>query len=269
MQLNLFGELAQPNEAEAGDPYAINAEDIWDLEFGPVTHVEAMNDNAFLSAVPPSAHDSAAQRDEYLAVVRKARLEALLEESLLNDQVFTSRFDGHKSYVKPSFIPIIMDRLNGLSFSELEVKYNKSQPAFRTFFNRPAVRRFMAKLLAEYSVNLGDNNARIMAHATEAIDTVVDIMRSGKEENRQKSAFALLRMAGYDEGKKNEITINNQPFDANIVEKTDRLLDALREANQARDDGHEQYVDKRRPADKREIAMVEAPVGLRKIAAAS
>jgi len=268
-QLNLFGDTTAPVEPVA-DPYAIQSSDIWDLEFGPVRSAEASTDTAFLSQAEYSQQDNLLAREEYFSAMRKQRIAALLEEVALDDNVLISGFDGRKGKaLKPVFIPMVMDRLAGLSMAELARKYDRSHANLYALFNRPSVRKFMAKVLAEFSVNLGDVKARIDAHATEAIETVVDIMRTGKEENRQKSAFAILRMAGHDNASGTaSVTINNQPLDSSVVERTDKLLEALLEANQAQAAGYSQYVDTMRVSDKREIQVVEAPVGLKKIASA-
>lgn len=271
MQLNLFGESTAPAEEAVRDPYAIDSQDIWELEFGPVTVVEAANDNAFLSAVRPEDREQHSMRDDYMSLMRQQRLEALLEEVALDEDILVSGFDGRRSHpLKPSLIPLLLDRISGMSVSQLALKYGRSQQHLYQILNRPSTRKFMAKVLAEFSVNLGDVKARLEAHATEAVDTVVDIMRKGKEENRQKSAFAILRMAGYDNNMPSTaITINNQPLDSGVVERTDKLLAALQQANQASTNGYEQYVEKNTRVAQREIAVVEPPAGILKLASAS
>ena len=271
MQLNLFGESTAPAEEAVRDPYAIDSQDIWELEFGPVTVVEAANDNAFLSAIPPEQQEQHNMRDEYMSIMRRQRLEALLEEVAIDESMLVSGFDGRRSHpLKPSLIPLLLDRVGGMSVNQLSLKYNRSGQYLYALLNRPSTRKFMAKVLAEFSVDLGDVKARLEAHATEAVDTVVDIMRKGKEENRQKSAFAILRMAGYDNNMPSTaITINNQPLDSGVVERTDKLLEALQQANLANTNGYEQYVEKNKRVAVREVAVVEAPAGILKLASAS
>lgn len=265
MQLDLFGGEVVPSVQEGGPENLVPH--ILDLPFGPVTKTEATNDNAFLSeyGVTPNWM----KRDTYEALVQSGRIAAIVEAAAIDNIVDISGISGSKAQMKQHLVPLVLDRMNGMEIRELATKYNMTFSGVQHVLNRPSVRKFVAKLMGEYARQFGDVRERILAHATEAVDTVVDLMRSGaKEETRQKSAFALLRMGGYDTNVTTAVTINEQPLDSSIIESTNNLLNALRESATARTQGHDKYVEQSRSnRAAQEIAVVEAPVGLKKIAA--
>lgn len=265
MQLDLFGVEVVLSAQEGGPDNLIPH--ILDLPFGPVSKTEATNDNAFLSenGVTPNWM----KRDTYEALVQSGRIAQIVEEVSFDDIASVSGVSGSKTTMKQHLVPLVLDRMNGMEIRALASKYDMTFSGVQHVLNRPAVRKFVSKLLAEYSRSLGDVRERILIHATEAVDVVVDIMRTGiKEETRQKSAFAVLRMAGYDNNVTTAVTINEQPLDKSIIESTNKLVDALRESATARTRGHDKYIEQsRHNRVVEEVGVVEAPLGLMKVAA--
>lgn len=266
MQLDLFGAEAAPTDQEGGPEHIASL--LVDMPFGPVNKIEAQANRAFMAE-----GDSATRlirRDAYEAMLQSGRIAQIVEEAAFDEHASISGLDGRRSKLKQHLVPLILDRLNGMELKHLAEKYDMTTQGVQHVLNRPSTRKFVAKLLAEYARGLGDVRERIMHHATEAVDTVVDLMRNGvKEETKQKSAFALLRMAGYDNNITTAVTINEQPLDSSVIEKTNKLLEALQESSQARRKGYNKYVEASGTVvEAKEIAVVEPPKGLKKVASA-
>ncbi len=256
MQLDMFGEV-EPLVAD--EAYNVPL-DFTDLEFGPLSKIEALSGQSFLHMVPESQVDA---RDSFFSSMKRDRIAAIVEQVTLENSSMISAIDGRQSFVKPELVPMILDKMNGATYQELSRKYEKTPMAVYNLFNKPATRRFMAKLLGEFAASLGDVEERIKAHATEAIETQVDIMRTGKEDNRLKASFNILRMAGYDQSAAKggaAVVINNNnnvQVNEDTVANTEKLLNALAESRAARVAGFEKHIDKRRLANA-EVAVIES-----------
>lgn len=103
--------------------------------------------------------------------------------------------------------------------------------------NHPDAKYVLTRIISFAADNVIDMEARIKAHAPEALDTVVEVMRSSQDEKlRSNNAFELLRMAGYGSTKKADgPTINAQNVQINqgVPPKAiDNLADAIRESRQ-------------------------------------
>jgi hypothetical protein len=72
--------------------------------------------------------------------------------------------------------------------------------------NHPNAMYLLSHLVSFQAEQLLDVNARLQAHAGEALDTALMLMRDGKEETRERVAFKLLDRAGYGATKKVEHT---------------------------------------------------------------
>jgi hypothetical protein len=259
MQLDMFS----PVEPQPADEESYNVPlDFTDLEFGPLSKTEAQAGVSFLHMVPETQVDA---RDAFFSTMKRERIAAIIEQVAMENSTAVNMLDGRKSSVRPELVPLVLDRMNGATYQELGRKYGKTPGAIHHFFNRPAVRMMIARLLGEFASSLGDVDARIKAHATEAVETQVDIMRNGKEDNRLKASFNILRMAGYDQSATNKggggITINNNnnvQVNEDTIANTEKLLQALAESRQARTVGFEKHIDKRRLVNT-EVAVVEAP----------
>ena len=258
MQLDMFGDVEPLTDDED-----YNAPlDFTDLEFGPISVVEEQSGVAFLHMVPEAQVEA---RDSFFSSMKKDRIAKIIEDVAYENPAMLSAIDGRQSFVRPELIPIILDKMNGYSFAELARKYQKTPTAMYALFNRPATRKLIAKLLGEFASTLGDVEERIKAHATEAVETQVDIMRSGKEDNRLKASFNILRMAGYDQSASNGgagIVINNNnnvQVNEETVANTEKLLTALAESREARMAGFDKHIDKRRLATA-EVAVIESPM---------
>ncbi len=266
MQLDLFGALvaATPNEAALTE---FLDEDIDALDFGPVNKIEAQTNVAFVS----NDFNHAIKRDAFEALQRTGRLAKIVEEATLDRSMRLAGFDERKSTVQDQYVPMILDKLNGMTYAALAVKYQRTPQSIYALMSRPATRQFVAKLLSEYAQQLGEADKRIQYYAHEAIETVVDIMRTGKEENKQKSAFAILRMGGYDRSASPNVVVNNNvgvTDNTAMAEAADRLSAVLEQSARIREHGSSKYVDQSRSVRvDDEIAVVEAPEGLKRLSA--
>ncbi len=264
MQLSLFEYT--PEQPEAVGDYEDIAPLLSGMLFGPVNAVEAANNTTFISA---PAYQHAISHDVFQSLQQSGRLAKIVEEATIDKLVNDSGIDGRHSVMKDEWIPIVLDKMNGMTYAQLGAKYRKHPNSVYAFMNRPSTRMFVAKLLGEYAATLGDVRERILHHATEAVEVVVDIMRNGKEENKQKSAFALLRMGGFDDTRSVTVNQNNVNVENPLAADAGRLADVLTESLRVRSAGASQYVDQQRSyraAD--EVGVVEAPAGLKKLASA-
>jgi hypothetical protein len=261
MQLDLFGEpVAAPISPDpAVDEYALL--DMDNVPFGPVTQLEEKTNVAFLSALP---EEFAIARDNFLASTRAETLTKLLEEVQADNAMSVL---GHSSRMtfKTEWLPMVLDKMNGMTMVDIAKKYNRTVTTLYGTFNRPSVRRFVAKLLTEYSRDLGDPADRIRFAATEAVDKIITQMRTAqKEETQQKAAFGILRMAGYDNQQKVSLTVDNQPLSAEVVSQTNKLLEALSAANKSREISYGKYVQSAAPqGSEAEYTELVRPVGLK------
>lgn len=258
MQLDLFGE---PVAAPSGPIAEYEPLDMTDVPFGPVTAVEELTGIPMFSELP---EEMAQARDNFFASMRAGTIERLMEE-VQADQGMSVLGPERKLQFKAEWLPMIMDKLNGMTMPEIGRKYGKNPIALYSTFNRPVIRKFVAKLLTEYSRDLGDPAERIKFAATEAVDKIITQMRSAaKEETQQKAAFGILRMAGYDERVKLSLTVNDAPLSAAVVNKTEKLLEALHAAQASREIGYNKFVTSGKQQEvEAEFTEIARPLGLK------
>lgn len=109
--------------------------------------------------------------------------------------------------------------------------------------NHPDAQYVLTRIVSYAADNVIDMEARIKAYAPEALDTVVEVMRSSNDEKvRSNNAFEVLKMAGYGSKKDGagvNVTINNGVPSATIS----ALADVIRESREIKDRVYELPAD--------------------------
>lgn len=101
--------------------------------------------------------------------------------------------------------------------------------------NHPDAQYVLTRIVSFAADNVIDMEARIKAHAPEALDVVVEVMRSSNDEKvRSNNAFELLKMAGYgskkDAGSGGGVNVNVNVNNAVPSSAINNLATALRES---------------------------------------
>jgi len=106
--------------------------------------------------------------------------------------------------------------------------------------NHPDALTLISLLVSHAAEDLLDIKTRIRAHAGEALDTVVQVMRVSKNDNlRSQNAFKLLEMAGYGAVEKKEIE-HSVKFEK---ETGERIAEALAESADYEEFPPDQYIE--------------------------
>lgn len=136
----------------------------------------------------------------------------------------------------------ILLRAGGMSQAQIAKMLDWSESWTSVVLNHPDAQYVLTRLVSYAADNVIDMEARIKAHAPEALDTVVEVMRSSNDEKlRSQNAFELLKMAGY--GSRNEKPAAQGGVhigQVNIAQSVPgpvvaNLADAIREARQIKE----------------------------------
>lgn len=130
----------------------------------------------------------------------------------------------------------ILLRAGGMQQGQIAKMLNWSESWTSVVLNHPDAQYVLTRIVSFAADNVIDMETRIKAHAPEALDTIVEVMRESKDEKvRSTNAFELLKMAGYGSKKPEAPTINAQNVQINqgVPEKAlTNLADAIRESRQ-------------------------------------
>jgi transcriptional regulator len=108
--------------------------------------------------------------------------------------------------LKPMHIQMLIMKAAGYKNHQIAERMNLTQARVSVIVNHPDAEYFLSHLISYQAENLLDVKARIQAHAGEALDTALVLMRTAKDEVREKVAFKLLDRAGYGAVQKTEVS---------------------------------------------------------------
>lgn len=129
--------------------------------------------------------------------------------------------------ILPQHIPIFLLKAQGFSISEISEQVSMSKGTVGAVLRSAVGVRMMTQLYTEIGVHGGDDIImRTKQAAGEALDTIIDVMRTGDDTLRMKSAMTILDRAGYGSVQKSESTVKVEISD----ERADSLEQALKEA---------------------------------------
>lgn len=112
----------------------------------------------------------------------------------------------------------------GLKNNEIAAATGYTESKVSTILNDPRAQEVIQAALQTMSKNIMDLHTRLKVHAVEALDEIVDELRSSENEKvRQKAAFGLLDRAGYTPVKKQIVMGGQIPKD--LAERVERNLD--------------------------------------------
>lgn len=131
--------------------------------------------------------------------------------------------------LNPVHIEIIMMRASGIKQRTIAQFLGLTDSTVSIVLGHPDAQYIMARVLGNAAHEVADVSERFKLMAPEALETVAEVMRFGKEQNRLKAAFSILDRAGYGAEQKTKIT-----HEVNVpTESINLLSDAIREAGQA------------------------------------
>lgn len=133
--------------------------------------------------------------------------------------------------LRPVHMQMLLMKAAGFTQRKIATDLNYDEARVSVIVNHPDAQYLLSHLVSFQAEKLLDVNARIQAHAGEALDTALMLMRNGKEETRERVAFRILGAAGYGATKKIEV---NNKFEM-PVQQANQLTHALREATEVED----------------------------------
>ena len=133
--------------------------------------------------------------------------------------------------LKPVHMQMLLMKAAGFKNRAIAKQVGYDEGRVSVIVNHPDAMYLLSHLVSFQAETLLDVNARIQAHAGEALDTALMLLRNGKQEVREKVAFKLLDRAGYGAVKKVEATHKfEMPAD-----QASALTAALRESDDVED----------------------------------
>lgn len=106
--------------------------------------------------------------------------------------------------LKPKHMQMLLMKAAGYSNNKIAEQMDMTAARVSVIVNHPDAMYLLSHLVSYQAENLLDVKARIQAHAGEALDTALMLMRTAKPEVREKVAFKLLDRAGYGAVQKTE-----------------------------------------------------------------
>jgi len=110
--------------------------------------------------------------------------------------------------LSPQHIPIFLLKLQGNTNTEIAEIIGMNRATIGQVLRSVAGQRLLSELYLERGQQLKDNNIMELIQSTvpEAIETTVEVMRTGRDDHRLKAALSLLDRAGYNTVHKVETT---------------------------------------------------------------
>lgn len=130
--------------------------------------------------------------------------------------------------LKPIHMQMLLMKAAGYTNASIAETVHYDPSRVSVVVNHPDAQYLLSHLVSYQAERLLDVNARIQAHAGEALDTALMLMRTGKEEVRERVSFKLLDRAGYGAIQKSE-TVHKVEMP---VAQAENLSVAVREAMQ-------------------------------------
>lgn len=109
--------------------------------------------------------------------------------------------------LKPVHMQMVMMKAAGYRNNEIAEQMNYDSSRVSVVLNHPDSQTLLSILISHAAEDVLDINARIKAHAGEALDTALYVMRTTtKDETRLNASFGLLKMAGYGAVEQKKVT---------------------------------------------------------------
>lgn len=191
----------------------------------------------------------AVQDIEELPELPKADDERALRLEQLMTQAMTGELNRARSLkywenlrLKPKHMQILLMAAAGYTNNMIANKMELTPARVSVILNHPDAQTLLSALVSYSAENLLDVKARIQAHAGEALDIALNVMRNSGDMKVQKdTAFELLKMAGYGAIERKQVDVN-----ASLkMDKKDssKLISALEESSEIFDVDYEVYCE--------------------------
>lgn len=193
---------------------------------------------------PFEPEDQAGEGDAVALEYMRARQEHL---NMMITRALTGELGRHRPLkywenlrLRPIHLQIIMMRAAGFKIKAIASAVELSDVRVRQVCNHPDALTLISLLVSHAAEDLLDIKTRIKAHAGEALDTVVQVMRNSKNDGlRSQNAFKLLEMAGYGAVEKKEVE-HSLKMEKEVGE---RLFGALAEASDYEEHSPIQFIE--------------------------
>lgn len=106
--------------------------------------------------------------------------------------------------LRPRHVQMLLMKAAGYTNKAISRRMQLTESRVSVIVNHPDAMFLLSHLVSFQAEKLLDVKARIQSHAGEALDTALLLMRTAKEEVRERSAFKILGMAGYGVIQKSE-----------------------------------------------------------------
>ncbi len=108
--------------------------------------------------------------------------------------------------LKPRHMQMLLMKAAGYTNNQIADRMEMTPSRVSIIVNHPDAAYLLSHLVSFQAENLLDIKARIQAHAGEALDTALFLMRTSKPEVRERVAFRLLDRAGYGAVQRSEVS---------------------------------------------------------------
>lgn len=229
------------------------------------------NEQLAFAFEPVSPANAAAENDEVaqLALAALCEPEELVEIDVLpnadNLKLHLMGAVAEAATVRnmtPQHIQAALLFTQGYNMKEIAATLGMEYATVKYTLKKPAIQALLVKYMSAQAAVLPDITDRLKFHAHEALDKVVHIMRTGRDEVASKAGFKLLEMAGYGAVKKVEASHNVSLGG----DKTGELLSTLKQSMEMRKTGYSKFIES--SSSEAEIVDVE-PVDLVELEARS
>lgn len=152
----------------------------------------------------PTKHDLNA---EFSDEARAARIQTAMMQ-VLDGSISSGRalkyWENLK--LKPVHVQMLLMKAAGSTNRAIAQQLGYDESRVSVIVNHPDAMYLLGVLVSAQAESLLDIKARVKAHAGEALDTVLHVMRHGEAKDRLKAGFGLLDRAGYGAVQKSEST---------------------------------------------------------------
>lgn len=108
--------------------------------------------------------------------------------------------------LKPKHLQIILMKAAGYTNNLIAQQLDLTPARVSVIVNHPDAQSLLSTLVSYAAEDVLDIKTRIKAHAGEALDVALDVMRTTKDDAvRARTGFELLKMAGYGAVEKKEV----------------------------------------------------------------
>jgi hypothetical protein len=204
-----------------------------------------------------SKHDL---NEEFSDQARAARIQLAMME-VLEGSVSSGRAKKYweNLKLKPVHVQMLLMKAAGSSNRAIAQQLGFAESRVSVIVNHPDAMFLLGVLVSAQAEVLLDVKTRIKAHAGEALDTVLHVMRHGEAKDRLKAGFGLLDRAGYGAVQKSEST---HRFEMPAKE-ANNLVSAMRESSELDDIEEADWSEiERQGAGPLEQEELVTPVGL-------